>query len=365
MTNKRRRIDFHIAFVVLWIESLYALVVDRKIKFNGDSSERLIVFQNFQFLSGGTVDLNFELSSDNLDTYFLLCNLMEINKMNQDYGDIQDLCDNRHFLDCSVHMPLYGNTTNTLSYTIQNKNSYFFLFENCREYKFEAKLQYTLLNPGNEHLGFNLIPLPTIYMGLVCVCMTVYSLWLINWYLHRKEPWIPLHTVISAIPILKGAELVLSHYHWKDLSDVGMTSDFMDLLRVIVGNGGFHFYSLTTILLIAHGWCITVDSIPRKYVMNYSTNAGILCSLIALNNIYQGYYALLLIFAYFITYRMLFMNLTRQITILNVSLGYLLFLNRIINHELCIHNSNRVADIKQHLKQSNRKIISGQCCLAI
>eukprot|EP00056_Hartaetosiga_gracilis_P004718 m.77629 g.77629 ORF g.77629 m.77629 type:complete len:672 (-) comp11925_c0_seq3:160-2175(-) len=148
-------------------------------------------------------------------------------------------------------------------------NFYFFILRICgglsspsRVDSVACKIDLNAINPGNEHLSKDLIPLPEMFLILFFIWMFVCVLWLLNWLLFSKYNN-SLHTFITVLAMLKLVALYFRYQEFEDISHLGFEQHHFFVLRVLLHNIEIVVF-FWLLVLISMGWKIVEKSIPKS-----------------------------------------------------------------------------------------------------
>jgi hypothetical protein len=139
----------------------------------------------------------------------------------------------------------------------RSRDMYWFVLVNCNQTKIDVEFYEEFINPGDEYLGWDTIPLPYIYGILIIVYAVLLLAWignivLIDWGAGSNR----LHKYISLWPVMKLWLLIFNTAYWGYLSEKGVMSWGVDVIYVIY-NSLWYSYFFGALLLIGLAWGIS------------------------------------------------------------------------------------------------------------
>ena len=147
------------------------------------------------------------------------------------------------------------------------------------------QMEYTLVNPGGEHLGLGYIPLPTTYRtfaafwSFLFVVQTYYNLGM-----HQRS-MTALHRLFLGLPIVKILHEVVGMFRWQVVSSYGYLPGWLELMStstISLNEAATYF----VMVLIAKGWLVTRRVLPVNEAQSCMTVALLL---LVLNMAYRYY----------------------------------------------------------------------------
>ncbi|EFA80300.1 hypothetical protein PPL_07130 [Heterostelium album PN500] len=242
-----------LVILLLFCTNIYVVDAIYQSPYTFSSKNGLTTIDSFGFLQGGYFDFNYKIVDGDFfenTTQLLVCTDHQYNDLESStYCLVQPTC---------YQVFQFTNSSGTISYKIDRKfGDYFtFLIGQCSptNQRITYKISYAFYNPGGNHLSYQYIPLPYIYMIFTGVWVILTILWCINWYLNRKQN-IKLHKVISLLPFSKLAVVAYYCGYWTYLQTygaVGIVVIIFFWLFYIV----FRVIACVVLLTIATGWGI-------------------------------------------------------------------------------------------------------------
>ncbi|XP_014669188.1 PREDICTED: uncharacterized protein LOC106810379 [Priapulus caudatus] len=272
----------HLALLVA--EARYFLRDDVKVFYSwSDASYDLLTDRGFGFIRGGVI--NFQLRcpepepSAPPDLWLLLCSmsggrkftripLTQLNyRCHQLSGGMSEKDVSMSDTFCQrVTVAPNSSGTYHVQHRVSNTDFYRFVLLQCPNSKGPVvtnlsetiDLQVTCssalmtVNPGNEQLSSDEIPMIYIYDALLFIWIILIMAWLGNFFLFRRYSN-KLHKLLTFAPILKLLLVSIILSRWRSISDEGLEFDSMD-------NVCHFFRSLedalmfTIMLIVARGW---------------------------------------------------------------------------------------------------------------
>lgn len=158
-----------------------------------------------------------------------------------------------------------------------------------------------LLNPGNEHLSSDEIPLPDIYKGW-CVTWGIITLaFVLNFYLYKKFEN-GLFKSLFVLLVFYFLIIIFREYEYRQMSTNGIESDQNQKSRqalecILQG------YILFVLVLISDGWCILRTTMSFGLRMGYSAlMIAFIFALMGAKWIHPYFLGLVISFALFIIF---------------------------------------------------------------
>lgn len=130
-----------------------------------------------------------------------------------------------------------------------------FVLFSCGGATVRGKASYTLLNPGGAHLGFNLAPLPIVFLALLAAWTVVLLLWLVNLCKFCNHH-VMLQRALTFVPVAKWVYVILNTVYYQtgaSTGDLPLSILHFSYVVYILYKGAF----FTSLLLIAKGWLIS------------------------------------------------------------------------------------------------------------
>ncbi|KAL6071508.1 hypothetical protein QOT17_006232 [Balamuthia mandrillaris] len=219
-----------------------------------EGSRILWQLDRFGFEEDGHFVVKVTPSKRELPLILLVCN-------NEDWWDAFDsyeneegkeLCDRIYKGETECELIYNFRGVLDLSYTIKEYDMYHFDIVNCYNVPVELDVEYTFMNPDDEHLGWPHIPLPLGYsIGIGFWIVGILIWWVI---MHRHKQHITrLHVVIMVTLVVKVALFIFNAAYWEVESNNGDNSFGYTLLLSIV-NALYYAYFFAVLLLVTMGW---------------------------------------------------------------------------------------------------------------
>jgi hypothetical protein len=155
---------------------------------------------------------------------------------------------------CS-RMVRFDQPTLVMESSVDTREYLTFVVASCGLADVRGKVSYTLLNPGGQHLGTDLAPLPTVYLGLVGGWTLVLLLWLTNLCKFRNHN-VMLQRALTFVPVAKFISVVLRAVYFQTgaaTGDLPSSIMYFSYIVYILYKAAF----FTSLLLIAKGWLIS------------------------------------------------------------------------------------------------------------
>jgi len=272
-------------------------------------------FAHFGFYKHGTIDLTLKVDPpDAEDVYLLIGNSEAYYTLIHVYsrfssGSCQTILDTSNF----KWKPRIENGTLHLSHketVVDSDSLLYFLVAHCGGGRVKIELDYTFLNPHNEHLSSEYAWLPTVYAGLLILWASALSVWFFNWLWFSRFR-LYLHMAISIFPIVKLAWVAYNVFYYKTMSSVGSenmwTTYFVVFYALMFSSQTYLFLLL---MLISKGWYIIRTQLydPEKKTIAV-TALALSASILAYHLLDDGYYLIALIVMYVVCIKFIFANL--------------------------------------------------------
>eukprot|EP00002_Diphylleia_rotans_P025090 TRINITY_DN4961_c0_g1_i4.p1 TRINITY_DN4961_c0_g1~~TRINITY_DN4961_c0_g1_i4.p1 ORF type:complete len:515 (+),score=100.99 TRINITY_DN4961_c0_g1_i4:43-1587(+) len=312
--------------LTLFALSTEAMIYQKTINLSNDDSSYFAVFQRFRFLSGGTAHIDLQLSKTNITGHFMFCSSGEVDKINGGYNSADDLCHHFDEVSCVYKRPLIDGSFNDVI-NVTRKDQYYLFIENCAKDDFTAKIDYTLLNPGGQHLDYGFIPLLEMYEVMFALSVTLTTMWIFNWLWFRKNPLIKLHMLFSFVLLMKLGDTYFEHYYWHYISEHGLQPNWLEQTKTVAVDGFYNFFSYLVLMLFAKGYSVTTCDLGYAQVSNNSMLIFLLSGAFMLFTLYGGYLLFPLLLLYFSTFRIIITSAQGLIFALYQQINYLQTIN--------------------------------------
>lgn len=96
----------------------------------------------------------------------------------------------------------------------------------CSTTSFEIDFSFMAKNPTG-HLSTSEAPLPDVYFALCVIWGVINFLWLTNWAWNWRQPFIALHVVLTLLPSIKLAAVIIGRFMWVAANEQGAKSDIL------------------------------------------------------------------------------------------------------------------------------------------
>eukprot|EP00002_Diphylleia_rotans_P007312 TRINITY_DN1683_c0_g2_i9.p1 TRINITY_DN1683_c0_g2~~TRINITY_DN1683_c0_g2_i9.p1 ORF type:complete len:386 (+),score=56.01 TRINITY_DN1683_c0_g2_i9:53-1210(+) len=294
-----------------------ALVVKKTVSVDGSEGNLFVQFDRFQFLKNGTLAMDLEYSKI-ATTRIMLCEEAEIVTINDKYETSDKFCNalTAQKFECTLMVSLPENEKNmSFVYNIPRKGMYYFLVENCKKDKFKIKMDYIMMNPNDQHLGYGHIPLPDLHYALSFVWGSLLGIWTINWLIYFRHP-IKLHGLISWIPSTRFVCMYIAYNYWQTMSEEGEVPQDLLLKFHILGYGLSRFSFFLNLLAISAGWCVSRLHISYGDWAFLSIIVLLYAVFKALSDLVQQYFMFVVLILYIAIFRTILSNTSHNITLL-------------------------------------------------
>lgn len=238
---------------------------------------RIHYVTDFGFLSGGTMDITIEPRSsvDEYELTMIICN-------EEDWWDAFDHYSNSEGEQLCEKIRRYNDGTDehafcSVIYTFQTYakidakveswNWYYFDLVNCGDPTpdIDVDIDYTFLNPGKEHLPYDVIPLPGIYSVLILLYGMLLFGWMLNWATHIGGSN-KLHKLLFLPLIIKIFICVYAALFWAGFSSggdatIGLVFGFFYILFIML----YELLWNACLFLVSLGWGIVPIQKDEKW----------------------------------------------------------------------------------------------------
>ena len=164
---------------------------------------------------------------------------------------------------CSTAVPFVGPTLHLSQPSVAAREYLTFVLARCGGGDVRGKASYTILNPGGEHLGTDIAPLPLVYLALLGGWLVVVALWMVNLCQFRNHH-VNLQRMMALVPVTKLAGVGLRAYYFhtgQETGDLPSSVLYFWYLVYVLYKASF----TAALLLIAKGWLISRPSLdPRE-----------------------------------------------------------------------------------------------------
>ena len=170
--------------------------------------------------------------------------------------------------------------------TMLTRKMYEWAFAVCGEGTAVLHADYTLMNPGGEHLDFGHEQLPQLYLSFLLV-WTILCFVQMFWFKWLHSATITtLHKIMLLVPLFKMLACAVAMVRWDTVSKIGYLPDWISKAGVFVdcANNAATFGAL---MLIARGWLITRRHLPLPEVQSTVTSILLLIVLTLSYKLYQ------------------------------------------------------------------------------
>eukprot|EP01113_Clastostelium_recurvatum_P034087 TRINITY_DN4584_c0_g1_i4.p1 TRINITY_DN4584_c0_g1~~TRINITY_DN4584_c0_g1_i4.p1 ORF type:complete len:501 (+),score=88.93 TRINITY_DN4584_c0_g1_i4:49-1551(+) len=156
----------------------------------------------FGFLENAKAYLNVDVQQQNLHLHLLMCN------MDEQYAllatDPRATCGNilSGLAPCTLTQTFKDRLR--LEYTVARYGYYYFSFMRCDQTTdvYQIYVDFTFLNPTNNHLTATLVPAPTMYQIMTYVWGALFLLWATN-IIKFWQRRVILHYILACYPLFK------------------------------------------------------------------------------------------------------------------------------------------------------------------
>lgn len=275
-------------------------------------------FETFGFQRGGSMDITVTAQNTSIPELFLvICLEREYSKVLRRYPTDTELCSRLDDLPCHFRARIQGDFHH-VGEVVEPGMHIFFFAASCGLSKLDVEMEYTLLNPGGEHLSTSEIPLPSMSMTFMIVWGLVLLAWMHNWFTHREQK-ILLHRIICLIPFIKFLYMNYRIYYWMKFSREGeITHIDRALYEASIALSEMILY--TVVLLVSKGYCITRGTIMLTEKKAIGVVVITLASAALLYRLLQSYYLFALVIMYIVVFKYTFAGLQYHIMTLKSQL---------------------------------------------
>ena len=168
--------------------------------------------------------------------------------------EVQDSLDNN-----TINLALYNSFDREVefSYEVKQKGFYYFFVSHCQNDKSSFKVKYVVLNPGNEHLSFDLIPNKVTYLVffLTWIGVLIVSGFLTGVRALKRRSLSYLSVLILFSYSVITLYLILRYVYWKVFSNNGTVSPYLSVTVNLIEVTSLGIY-LVILSMVANGYKI-------------------------------------------------------------------------------------------------------------
>lgn len=170
--------------------------------------------------------------------------------------------------------------------------------------KLSCKSHLVLLNPGGEHLSYDEVPLPVVYLVGISVWSGILITWLINWIGYWRYSN-PLHRLLFVVPLVKLGLHIILYLKWESKSHTGYDDKSLETPNCIVRSVQESLLFLM-LMLVADGWYVTcVHTTIFRWIGMATLFFGLLGSLLCVEYIHEYFLAFAVCCCLFMLYKAL------------------------------------------------------------
>jgi len=264
------------------------------------SSDSYGLLYSFYFKSGGFASFKVNpLSISETPFSIKLCKKIETN------GIWDEITDNCPFV--LIVEPENGEISN--NFDIPYTSNFFAVLYAENRGKFNFDLETVFMNPGDEHLSYNLVPLKYTNIGITFGYFFLTVFWVANFIRHRLKA--RLHLAISLFPFVTGFAYAFVTIYYFEQSRTGDASGMFYVSRVFLALSDSLFLFL--LLIIVQGYGVASSNIVRRNLI-FIIVIGVLYFITSLlNYILGGFYSLFSLVIYLVSFYVVFKFTTKNL----------------------------------------------------
>ncbi|KYQ90675.1 hypothetical protein DLAC_09311 [Tieghemostelium lacteum] len=326
MIRNNRKILLFIVVILAVIEISHCNYLASQ-DFTFDEDNDLVYIAEFGFLEGGQFNIRLESKSviENTTEPDGTPNIDQTPQF-QLYGCFEkEFTRNRQWDDVCFFNPkctltfVLSQGNNYFNDEIKKEGYYYFLMSKCLAQEMKFNVEYSFTNPTNNHLSYELMPLPIILMVFVAIWSILIIYWISNWVLNRTQH-IKLHKVITLYPISKLIDVIYSLGYYQYIKTHGSTN-VATLIMYWVIFIIFRIISIVVLLLISCGWSILPVSISKSFQNIIYICIVALAITLGIGSFLGGYYNILSFIIYIPILIIIFIKTDKSIHLIQISIS--------------------------------------------